>query len=589
MKKLIPKLCASRWGRLVLSAVLVALVFLIIACTNTVSFLNNDDANIMHALAGDFTGAPYVSHPFINVLLGVIVSTLYSMKPQISWWFLAELFGLYVGAVAITASVIKAFRKRGLPLWMPFATALCLLFLFYAYAVVQLTFTLTAAVLGTGALALILTFGMDSRDVYRPFWAIFAILVLCAGAFLFRNSSGLSLLPFWALAFFYRFFSIKNDVSEQRRARSRRLVCLSAAGAALVFISLFCINRWGAAVLNGEDYVAFNAARGHFMDYPHDSYQNNPEIYEAVGWDEALYEAAECRFYMDERVTADALDYIVDHSSFYQLPFSDRLQKAFKLGIVTARGNGQIQYLLAPMLIILAIASLGFFRRRKGHVLPYAACLLFALGGFLSCMYLCYTGRFLLRTFYLIAYPTAVGMLMTMLPLVEPRCALSAEISRKGRVVNLVLTAVVFTLLIATGFRTASALGSIDVKQTLRLSRELHSYVIQHPTNIYVRTTTTGYDIDPYITYIKKPVNLLDWGGTNLHTGYFKRQLALNDLESFTPEIFKRSDVYFISTVENHQFKHFEEYMASEWAAAGIREVDRIANYLVVYKVEFPA
>ena len=50
------------------------------------------------------------------------------------------------------------------------------------------------------------------------------------------------------------------------------------------------------------------------MDYPHDSFETNPELYETAGWDESVYQLVQHWCFMDDRITADSFRYIADNS-----------------------------------------------------------------------------------------------------------------------------------------------------------------------------------------------------------------------------------------------------------------------------------
>ncbi|MBQ2770051.1 MAG: hypothetical protein IJF41_02300 [Clostridia bacterium] len=588
MAKTLRKLCASRWGRCLVGAIFAALLLLLIRAGYTVTFLTNDDTNILHTLAGDFTGTPEVSHPFINLLLGGVVSVCYSVMPGISWWLLFHLGALFFSLTAITACLIKGFLNRKLPLWMPFAAAFSLSAIQYAYCVIQMAFTLTSSMLGSAALAMILTYGMDRRDITRPFWAIAAILFFAAGAIAFRNSSGIALFPFWALGILYRILTVHKDMPSLFRKRARVLTALLGVLILVVGLGVTGVHSWSLAYINGEEFVAFDAARSRFMDYPRDTYEENPTLYEAVGWDETLYDLAVARFFMDERINTETLNYIGENSSFQQQSFGERVACGLRLGMETVRGNGQILYCLVPMLLTLLIAGLGFFRRwDRTHLVPFAACCLFALGGFFLTLYLCYTGRFPLRTFFLLAYPTQIGLIFTCLPLVEGRCALGAHLTRKRRFINLGLTGLVVLSLFWSVFSTKGALDTVKPGRTLRTSRTLYQYVLDHPTNVYFRHPLIGYDIDPYITYAtKKPSNLIEWGGTGMHSAYQKKQLFINGIDSLTPDVFRRSDVYLVMLHEGDPL--FESYMQNEYGALYLEEVEVISSTLSVYRVIFP-
>lgn len=588
MKAFFGKLYHTRAGRWILAGALAAVWCLLIRATHLITFLNNDDTNILKTLAGYFTGEPYASHPFINWLLGVFVNRLYRLLPDVRWWPLAHLVGLYLGSVAVTAAVLKTAAHKKLPLVFPLLAASAMMLLFFSYALVTMAFTLTAGVLGAGAFALFLAFGLGEADERRPVGALLPILLLLAGCFLFRNSSGISILPFFALAAAYQLVHAARvpDRAARKRALTIRLPFIAAA--ALTALALVLTNAWGIERINGADYVAFDTARSGFMDYSHDTYEENPALYEAVGWDETLYDMAEARFFMDPRINADTLRYIAEHSVAANRSVLDKLLDAIKTGVRTARGNGQIKYTLAPMLCLLLVGAVGFVRRRERWP-EFAALLFCALGGFLLAFYLCYAGRFLLRTYLLLAYPTAAGFLILTLLLIDGKCALRADRSRTYREFNLALTLIFAAALLLSGVKTLAALdASDDAADTLHASRQLKQYAIEHSHNVYIRAVNVGNDIDPYMIYPdKKPINLLDWGGTGMYTGVMKAQIRANGLDAFTPDVFRRDNVYFVSTVENHLSRHFLDYMKRYYGATDLVEVDRVTSFIVVYRVEF--
>ena len=57
---------------------------------------------------------------------------------------------------------------------------------------------------------------------------------------------------------------------------------------------------------DSDEFRAYNSARVAYMDYPHVSYKENPEVYENYGWDENLASLVNSWCFLDERVTAEA-------------------------------------------------------------------------------------------------------------------------------------------------------------------------------------------------------------------------------------------------------------------------------------------
>ena len=574
-----------RLGRAVVCGLFAALLLALIRAPWPVTFLNNDDTNIMRALSGDYSGVPTASHPFINVVLSVPCSVLYSIMPGVAWWPLVHLLALWAGITVLLAALFKAFTAKGLPLWLPAAIGAFFTFTLYGYAIVRMTFTLTSAILGTGALATVLAFGTEEKDLSSPLLPMGFALLLAIACFAFRNSAGMSMLPFWLLGCLYRLYVLFGHGLPLRKCAAALLLPLLLC---VVAVGMDRVNTLGIEHFNGPAFMDYDDARSRYMDYAHDSYAKNPGLYASVGWDEDLARLAESRFFMDERITPEAFRAIYEGSSIRTSSLFATLWQGLKLGVRTVRGNGQILYCMIGMLLTLAIAAVGCARTKRLPVFLF--CLCFAGGGFLLCYYLCCAGRFPLRTFFMIAYPTQIGMAFACLDLITPQCALSERLTRGQRFRNLGLTAAVFAGCLLSACLTVSALNADDVSKTLRASKKLISYVRIHPSNLYVRAPLTGYDIDPYTSYTGTDLsNLLEWGGTGMHTLYMRRQLARKDIADLSPEIFSWDRVYYVArNGDTVTTAAFEGYMVSRWGATGLRAVDTISDLYTIYEVTYP-
>ena len=574
-----------RFGRAVVCGLFAALLLALIRAPWPVTFLNNDDTNIMRALSGDYSGIPTASHPFINVVLSVPCSVLYSIMPGIAWWPHVHLFALWAGIAVLLSSLFKAFTAKGLPLWLPAAIGAFFTFTLYGYAIVRMTFTLTSAILGTGALSAILAFGTEEKDIRSPLLPLACAFLFAVGCFAFRNSAGISMLPFWLLGCLYRLRALFRHCLPFRKYLPALalplLLCVAAVG-------MDRVNTLGIEHFNGPTFMEYDDARSRYMDYAHDSYEENPGLYASVGWDKDLATLAESRFFIDERITPEAFRAIYEGSTIRTSSLFATLWQGLKLGVRTVRGNGQILYCMIGMLLTLAIAAVGCARTKRLPVFLF--CLCFAGGGFLLCFYLCCAGRFPLRTFFMIAYPTQIGMAFTCLDLITPQCALSDRLTRGQRFRNLGLTAAVFAGCLLSVGLTVSALNADDVSETLRASKKLISYVRTHPSNLYVRAPLTGYDIDPYTTYTGTNLsNLLEWGGTGMHTMYMRRQLDRRNIDTLSAEIFSWDRVYFVArNGDTLTTAAFEGYMVSRWGATGLRAVDTISDLYTIYEVTYP-
>ena len=268
----------TKAGRALTALALTALMLALTLLSVQITFYDNDDTNIAFALAGYMTGEPYPAHPFINVLLGRAVSFLYGAFPALPWWLLCQMAALALGAFLTCISLLKAGADGGAPFLAPLIACVGMLTGLYVYAAALVTFTLTAAVIGTAGVTLILSLHPSDTRAGRV-WRMLgagACLGLCL---LYRNSSGTVMLCFILGACAYQ---LLRPCAGDPKPWRRRVAVFSGALMALSLL-LMAVNRWGLKTYNAPGFMEFDSARGEYMDYPHDSIVDNPELFAAQG------------------------------------------------------------------------------------------------------------------------------------------------------------------------------------------------------------------------------------------------------------------------------------------------------------------
>lgn len=549
------------------------LVFLLANAFCHITFLNNDDVSIQRAISGWQTGVPYPAHPFANPLLSAPVSLLYRLFPAIAWWGRLQQAAMLLSITVTGCCLLLAADGAGIrPAHALGGFALLCLGVFSS-AIVQIAFTLTAALAGTAAVSLILT-----EDPARPCaWPrrISALLLLLA-CFLFRNSSGICVLPFFLFACAYRVVLPACGAGLVRRARMRNAACL-LLGVAISALAI-AANAHGRVHFNDPGYEEFDAARSAFADYPHPSYAEDPALYASVGWDETLYDLASSWCFLDERIDADALNAIAA-AGVQPRSVAQKLSDALQNGIALARGNGRMQWVLAFPAAAFIWMLLGLSKRRES-LLPALAAGCFALGAFLLCGYLCYTGRFLLRTFFLIAYPATAAILLTALEVrrLPPRL-------RMPKWAGALAATLLLAPSLAGSVLTCRALVLYDPGPTLARVDDMYAYALANPDNIYIRDTYTINDIDAFRTFPERqPTNVIEWGGNGMYTGALSRQVALNGLAAFNGETLLGENVYLITTRGSAQEAFLLRYARDRLRAETIELVAEFGDRLAVYR-----
>lgn len=549
------------------------------AATRTITFFDNDDLNVAWALAGYRSGSPSFAHPFINCITAFLVSGLYTILPQLPWWLLVQLFAVLLGMAAVFASLLKAGYRNDVPLLLPLALIAVFGAGLYFYGIVLVTFTLSSAVIGAGAAALVLAAdGRDAKKTQRGYLTL--AVVLLAGSLLVRNSSGIAAACFAGGALIYR--AVEAAKSGEHATAKRMLRYLGAAAA--VVVALACVNAIGRGTQNPEGFVAYDEARASFMDYPHDAYGENPELYESVGWDETLCSLVNSWFYMDERVTTDAFNVVVQGSKHAQMGFRERISNGWTV-LETFLGKYPLAIYIGGVVGVGWLAALGLFLINRKRVLPFVAASAFLLGTGALIAYLCYAGRINLRVWMSVCIPAASAIWLSALALWQ------TEQRTRTRIVRGLIVCAAAAVSLGLGYKVFRTVMSYESDDMLSRSQAVVQYALDHPENVYIRDVYAANNVDALSVYPdEKPTNLIDWGGCDMNTAAREAQLSVNGLDgTYADDLFRMDGVYYIGDLDDRYVALFTEYMMQDCGATGYDIVSTIVDDVVVIRFIFEA
>ena len=446
---------------------------------STLTFYDNDDLNIAWALAGYRSGSPSFAHPFINCLMAIFTSALYTVLPQLPWWLILQLLASVAGMTAVFAAILKIAKKHGVPLLFALALMGALGAGLFYYGVVLVTFTLSSAAAGAGAVALALAVdAADDKKTRRGYRIGSAVLL--AISLLVRNSSGLAAACFVAGALVYR--AAEGKVNGEH-AFAKQTLTFFAISVALTAV-LVGINAYGREAQNPEGFVAYDEARSAYMDYPHDTYAANPALYEKAGWDEALAALTSNWFYMDERVTTDAFRTITDGSAFAgESRLSSLASGVAGFAAFFRLYPLAIHYGVLALAAYAAVLALFLMNRKRWTVLVGAGA--FLLGSLVLVSYLISTGRVNLRVWMTVCIFSSVSGWLCALCLMEPK----AEDGKKSvRFVRLASLGLALLISLGFGYKVFRTVISYESETPSMLSRAqtVVSYAQEHPENVEI-------------------------------------------------------------------------------------------------------
>lgn len=263
-----------------------------------------DDYFMARILEGAYGDSYNVHMVFVNVLYGYVLQPLYYLFPKIGWYYIGEIFAVFISFTTISYVMIK---KMGLQWGSIFSTMLIACFARDFYLTVQ--FTQCAAALGAAGMLLFL-YALHSGFSHKK--TIFFAFILAIWGYCMRSDAFLMGLPFFVCAML--FFARKVFDFRMRFG--------------LCVLILFC-GLWGAKFFNDAHYSApeyqkfleFQQHRVMFGDK--DNYNKNAvydEIEEDNLYDEDFSLAQNWIFYDSKIFSTDSAKRITDKIVKYTHP-----------------------------------------------------------------------------------------------------------------------------------------------------------------------------------------------------------------------------------------------------------------------------
>jgi hypothetical protein len=315
-------------------------------------------------------GRVYIDHPdehllFINVLIGLPLSRLYALAPNLPWYGLTQIVTMLAAAAGIAYALLRV---------NPSFRQVVVVFLFFGVGVLpcflEMQFTKTAYLASLAGLALFLAPLRGAAPWSRVADAAAVGLLLLGSLVRFE-----SLLMAGAMA---APVSLAAAAADPLRAARRALpVGLTAA----VAVAFFLFNRgYYSRDPDWKDYYEYYETRTPFTDYQRYLYSPETEpAYRAAGWQEVDFEMLMTWFFADrDRYSLDKLRQIAATAppsprptirsgvewagrALAEAPVLQQLAFA-ALCVALFTGSGWRRFVLPVLLFGLAFALTVYFR-----------------------------------------------------------------------------------------------------------------------------------------------------------------------------------------------------------------------------------
>ncbi len=503
-----------------ISFLMTAALFAVVALFMDVRFGNNDDAAILKAFLGYESGTPSTYNLYIHGLLAWPLGMLGRLVPGVNWFSWMQLALMFVSLTVIGKSLMQLCAQHHKPLWFGAALALVFDIAFGVEYVTRFTFTMTAAFLGAAAVMQLLSIPRGGRVVGKMLGAG----ALACLAYAMRQVVILPVLGFCGLVFLWM---LPNQ-------RKKQMV----AALVLVAVMIGGMVGWRAAETARSgyaDYIRWDTARSAVVDY-HNLFDLTPDEREALGLSDAAINLAAKWCFLDSDFSTEALEQMLPMlASRDAATMGDKLQKSFSL-LSELMQKQTYAFALACLGLVLMLMCALLTRERWNWLLISlsslaAVAMVIAVGA---------EGRLPMRAVLqagLLLAALGLGLLIIAMP-------------RKGMPVTAALLAVCVLVCALPILQPLVRNAELDLALGSAMG-DLEEYALSDEECLFLYDDTlSGADTRAFPDYAEgMPTNISSWGGWTMRSPESKAQFERFgiDLDDFDPNSFLDGTVYLAS------------------------------------------
>lgn len=575
--KFVDSLYSKNSGIIIFSIITTIVLVIFVVLTTNITYMTNDDTSIARTLSGMYSGKPFITHQFINIILGAFISTLYKLFSGIQWWFIYSYLLMIIGVFLIHLSIFKVCQKKKYKLSFALLVIAAISTVFLIYPLSNVSFTTVPAILGAGLVMLLFVTAKSknkliNRLVYITEFVGFVLVLI------HRKDTGFAILCFILLGFLYKIL-LQNSSSIKKAIIQYLTICFSFI---LITLTLIISNSYATKSINGTDFVEFNQARVKYIDYAYSYCLANPTVFEKTSWDTNLRVMVSISwFFMDEEINTSTFNLLADEANAHKTSLYESVKKQFK-NIYTSNSYRLLigAWLISALILLFvllynkSIFNLIFFGFNN-------------VGALILFLYQLYNGRIVYRSLYVIILP--VVLINVFFALKEFNTSLT--IKRTGIVFTYLS---ILLLLIPALNLNFNKQIQLQKEQSVKNTRAVKSYLMENPDKTYISSSNplNDTDIDVFMDYAYYG-NAIFYGGSAFHSTVFYDQLKHNNIEAADCSCLANDNVYFMTDIDSNKsyskhnaFTNFYTYL-SKYNVLGFVKVDDINSKAHVYKFVF--
>lgn len=555
-------------------AITVILTFLF----SNVYFETNDAGRMMYQMAGYYTGEVEPITNFVGIPFCTFVTMLYTINANIPW-FSYVICATYILAYLLMAvSMTKILIKNNGNILQWFFLILTTYTCAILYPITHLHVYYSVVVLGTSLACMLLSvdFENDSLFHYVSYFLIGLLyMFLC---FSLGFSATVCSLVFISITLFFH-------ATQLFKKHKKQLILLALASITVVGVG-YTAYSVSTNIKNSErpEYTEYNKYRVNFTDYPHVSYDEDPQLYESIGWSQALYNLAEENHYlMDEKINADNLSQIVNERKRVNLDFGEfNIIEVLYDAKTTLFDNVTTSFIVYMMIVMFAVTFIYQLITGKWKNvslwLSYACCAVAVA----LIIYLCLNGRFLKRVALTVIIPASITQLYLVVKSIE-----FGNDDKKWSRVLLCLFLIPCLLGGYSGVDSVINYSTVNyIRRVSKVNRVIENYVQDHQDNIYIYGIELMSIREPFVTYEKGALkNLFNYGTAYTYTPTFYKQVNINGHDDLNSDSFLKDDVYYLASKPTSKYTfNLINYLMEEYNIIGFEVIENVDNMFYVLK-----
>lgn len=513
-----------------------------------IHFLSNDDSGLQATLNGTYTGTLYPYHQFVNVFLGYFICFLYKIFPFVQWWFVWSISCIIFGIVLLHYTMLRVSPN----IFAGFTIIFISVVLFELYALSHIAFTLVPVYFSLGPISLLYVYG-DKKYNWNWFLVLFVSSILLIAS-LHRYLSALVMFCFYGSALLYYSINISGYVSVRKKIFR---YILTAAVTLITILAIHTLSQYIHDKVNGPDFKTLDRYRAKFMDLPHASYEEVPQIYKKYGWTETEYRLISYWCFMIKEYNTDAIKGIVTDLRQYEKELKNTEPASF-FNKVKYKCNDSIKKIkdflsidtsdyfgiLKIVMMIICFFSfyvyiVFFFSKRYDVKKENIVIMLLTLAGSLFLIiFLVIWGRPILRAVLCILIPFISITFIFLLKHFFSNIFFFEYDFRSKRIAAAVFLGSIIIL-------GTNSFPIIKADTASSLWKPYYDYTTAHPENIYIYTDPSATPVDIHIFF---PKNLVFWGGSAVYSDFYYQQMYGIGLKELVLDTLNQSNVFLITT-----------------------------------------